>query len=632
MSKSSLLQPKPTLGGRSFILNVLFIVLNIVGLSLLVVGYHKSFEEDEVFYKIFGNVLMAISIAGIIVFKGRIMMNNISSVFVGGLFIVSGLVKANDPIGFAYKLEEYFEDGALAYRIKDWFGIPEFSLEFLIPFALSLSVFICIIEIVLGVLTIFSVKIKWVASLLLAMMLFFTFLTWHTASCDGSTTFRDRDVYLASSAMGQDKVAAAKNNDAISVVRQNSEEIVIDELKQPQCVNDCGCFGDALKGSLGRSLTPKESMWKDIVLLYFVLWIFVAAFKRNQSEDSSKTYFWIGGMVVIAFFSWVFGWLFPLFFGLIALVGSSFLERRTKKRMAQWISISVFVTLLCAMMVTYVLMYDAIKDYRPYAVGTNFSEKMNDGQEGKYLSLLVYKNKKTGEKIEYDASSKIYISSKIWEDAAWEYETMTQKEIIPVRIPSITEQFNPYLPISGLTKFEKGMTIVQEQMANSKIKGLVILDKATETNFQTTMAEYNVADYPLEEYVILDTIEMRNPDISDIVLREYILKAPKIIILTAKNLEDANFAKMKRYKSIYANAQKEGIPMLMMVSSNSEEVKAFRAKYNFNIPIFFNDETELKAISRSNPALLIIKKGVVKGKYPHRSIPSFEWLKINILK
>jgi hypothetical protein len=43
-------------------------------------------------------------------------------VIVGVLFVVSGLIKANDPIGFSYKLQEYFEDGALAYRIKDAFA------------------------------------------------------------------------------------------------------------------------------------------------------------------------------------------------------------------------------------------------------------------------------------------------------------------------------------------------------------------------------------------------------------------------------------------------------------------------------------------------------------------------------
>jgi hypothetical protein len=44
------------------------------------------------------------------------------------------------------------------------------------------------------------------------------------------------------------------------------------------------------------------------------------------------------------------------------------------------------------------------------------------------------------------------------------------------------------------------------------------------------------------------------------------------------------------------------------------------------VPVFLNDETELKAIARSNPSLLIFEKGTVKGKYPHRSTPTFEWL------
>jgi uncharacterized membrane protein YphA (DoxX/SURF4 family) len=632
MSRIKSLQPKANLAGRSLILNTVFVAVNIVGLVFLVMGYHKSFESQSFLFKVVGNILMALSITSIIIFKGRLMMNNVSRVLVGGLFIVSGLVKANDPIGFAYKLEEYFEDGALAYRIKELFGMPEFSLDFLIPMALTLSVFICVIEIVLGVLTIFGLKMKWVSSLLLAMMLFFTFLTWHTANCDGATNFKDRDVYEASNPMGQDKADDAKKNEAITVVSRNNKEIVIDEMKQPQCVDDCGCFGDALKGSLGRSLTPKESMWKDIILTYFVFWIFLAAFKRNKVDEENKTAFWIAGLAVILFFSWVFGWLFPVFFGLISLVGSSFLERRTNPKISNHWAITLFIIIISSLMVSYVLMYDPIKDYRPYAVGTNLKQKMNDGQEGKYLSLLVYKNKETDELKEYDASSQEYISSKIWENTSWVYIRMTQKEIIPVRIPSITEQFNPYLPIGSLGEIEKSMPIVKDQLDASMTNAIVLLDKAIETKMKVLFSEYLLEDYPIDEYEILDTIEIMNPEINDILLREFILVSPKIILLSAKNLKDANFAQLARYKSIYAGAKKEGIPMVMMVSSNPSEVAAFRDKYNFNIPIFFNDETELKAISRSNPALLIIKKGIVVGKYPHRSTPSYDWLKTNMLK
>ena len=36
-----------------------------------------------------------------------------SRVFVGVLFIISGLIKLNDPVGFSFKLEEYFSPSVL---------------------------------------------------------------------------------------------------------------------------------------------------------------------------------------------------------------------------------------------------------------------------------------------------------------------------------------------------------------------------------------------------------------------------------------------------------------------------------------------------------------------------------------
>ena len=61
-----------------------------------------------------------------------------SRMFVGALFVVSGLIKSIDAIGFMYKLEEYFEPGAL-------------NLEYLTPYALEIAIFVCIAEILLGI-------------------------------------------------------------------------------------------------------------------------------------------------------------------------------------------------------------------------------------------------------------------------------------------------------------------------------------------------------------------------------------------------------------------------------------------------------------------------------------------------
>jgi len=126
----------------------------------------------------------------------------ISRIFVGVLFIISGFIKLNDPLGFSYKLQEYF-------------GADVLNIEFLIPYALLISVFVVVFEVVLGVFLLIGYQPKFTVYSLLAMIVFFTFLTFYSAYFDK--------------------------------------------------VKDCGCFGDALK------LTPWESFTKDVILLVLIL-------------------------------------------------------------------------------------------------------------------------------------------------------------------------------------------------------------------------------------------------------------------------------------------------------------------------------------------------------------------------
>lgn len=122
--------------------------------------------------------------------------------FVGALFIFSGLVKLNDPMGFAFKLEDYFAADVL-------------NLPFLIPFSLALAIFIVTVEIVLGVMLLIGYRVSLTLNLLLAMIVFFTFLTFYSAYYNK--------------------------------------------------VTDCGCFGDAIP------LTPWQSFTKDVILLVLIV-------------------------------------------------------------------------------------------------------------------------------------------------------------------------------------------------------------------------------------------------------------------------------------------------------------------------------------------------------------------------
>jgi uncharacterized membrane protein YphA (DoxX/SURF4 family) len=136
-------------------------------------------------------------------------IDQFSRFFVGGLFIFSGLIKLNDPIGTEIKLEEYFEVFA-----QD-FGS---AFHYFIPWALEIGMLMIVLELALGVAILIYWRMNLTAWVLLALMVFFTFLTFYSAYFNK--------------------------------------------------VTDCGCFGDAIK------LTPWESFTKDVVLMVFVLHLF----------------------------------------------------------------------------------------------------------------------------------------------------------------------------------------------------------------------------------------------------------------------------------------------------------------------------------------------------------------------
>lgn len=87
-------------------------------------------------------------------------------IFTGLLFIFSGFIKANDPTGFGYKLQEYFE---------------VFHLTAFNEYATTIAVVICGFEILLGALLLLGVYANTVAWGLLLLILFFTFLTFYSA-------------------------------------------------------------------------------------------------------------------------------------------------------------------------------------------------------------------------------------------------------------------------------------------------------------------------------------------------------------------------------------------------------------------------------------------------------------------
>lgn len=568
-----------TIAGHSLPLNILCVVMNLAGLGLTVMAFHEQFAAYKILFACIGIGVVVLSAAGLIILKGRLMMATVSRILAGNVLIVSGLIKANDPVGFSYKLEEYFQDGALAYRIKEWFGAPGFSLEFLIDSALSIGIIICVLEIVLGVLLLLGGKMKWTANILLLIMLFFTFLTWHTANCDPTAKFTDRDTYQLSdheeAATARIKIDQAKSDKNVRIISKNTKEVVVEERCTPQCVNDCGCFGDAMKGSVGRSLTPSESLWKDLVLLYMTLWIFLS--QRIIHPNSVRQNWRIIpiSLLISGAFSWVFDWYFPITFTVISLLSALWIYRSGGRFFGNHFASSLLVTLWCSLFVWYVLEYDPLKDYRPYAVGENLQARTKGNQP-------------------FD--------------------------------------FNPYLNVEDITRYERDLPFVADQLKGSMTNGLRLKETATGKIIEIPQIEYNVESYPVENYEITDTIQIENPEFYEINARDYILKSKKILVVVAKRLDEADRTAFPELKNLQKDAEKAGIPIVFVTNAYADQIRRFRGKYGFTAPTFINDETELKVVSRSSVCLVVLKNGRVVGKYTANSLPDFNWITKNLFK
>lgn len=136
----------------------------------------------------------------------------IARILTGLLFIFSGLVKAIDPRGLAYKMQEFFEAWA-----ND--GFMKGLMDDLNHYALVFSIIMITLEVVVGVALLIGWKKKFTTWILLLLMLFFTFLTSYV--------------------LFSGKIRA------------------------------CGCFGDCIP------LTPVQTFTKDIVLLILSLLLLV---------------------------------------------------------------------------------------------------------------------------------------------------------------------------------------------------------------------------------------------------------------------------------------------------------------------------------------------------------------------
>ena len=234
-------------------------------------------------------------------------------IVLGVTFIFSGFVKTVDPWGTAIKIQEY---------------LSIYGLESLSGLRFGFSIWLCGAELMMGLMLLFKVRIRLISIFALASMIFFTVLTFLSAT------------WLP--------------------------------------VEDCGCFGEALK------LSPWETFVKNVVLLpmAFVVWW------RYRPDR------------IFAF---------------------------------KPVEIVLTCTFFCLSMYLgyYCYIHLPLIDFLPYKVGVNIAGAMRAPvpDAGETETVLVYRNRLTGEEREFS------LDETEWQDAeTWEWvDTRTTDEMPAIR-------------------------------------------------------------------------------------------------------------------------------------------------------------------------------------------------------
>ena len=490
--------------------------------------------------------------------------------FTGGLFIFSGLVKAVDPLGTAYKMEQYFAEFETTFAgTKAAFLAPMFPA--LAEYAIAFSVFMIVFEIVLGIALLNGALKKAASWAFFLMVLFFTFLTGFTYL----TGYVPEGVnFFQFGQWGAYEATSMK-------------------------VTDCGCFGDFLK------LEPRVSFLKDVFLLIPGIIFLFSAKSFHQLEKPGTRAIANGLALVISLLAiylsgYALGWRTILL--VVALIGVQYLPFKS----VVWASVAVLI-LYC--MSNYVTDIPEV-DFRPFKVNANIAERKALEEEAENnVKVLAYRmtNKASGEVVELPFDQYLQEYAK-YPAEEWELEQVkSEPEVARTKISDFE--------VSDLQGNDLTEDILQEQGAsfmNIAYKLYGTESKETIMVPDTLMAM---------DTIVTDTDTLLQPRIVKISQKE--------MVRTIYNWDESYLDHWRdNFLPKMEAAAADGVRTYVITAySDPARIADFQKALGTQIPFDMADDILLKTIVRSNPGPVLMKGGVILDKWHYRNLPEYSSIK-----
>jgi hypothetical protein len=193
-----------------------------------------------------------------------------------------------------------------------------------------------------------------------------------------------------------------------------------------------------------------------------------------------------------------------------------------------------------------------------------------------------------------------------------------------------------YLPVIDFLPYKVGVNIAEQ---------MEIPEGAEPDQYETTFIyekngvkkEFGLSDYPADDstWIFVDqkSVLVRKgyePPIHDFVITsmegqdltgEILADEGYTILMISTKLGEASEKHVLRGLDLGRWCMNNGIGFYVLTASGSDEIE----EYDFGNRVCSADETTLKTIVRSNPGYMLLRQGVIQGKWSWANLPENEW-------
>lgn len=208
-------------------------------------------------------------------------------------------------------------------------------------------------------------------------------------------------------------------------------------------------------------------------------------------------------------------------------------------------------------------------------------------------------------------------------------------------------QFYSYrhLPIVDFRPYAIGKNIAE---------GMTIPEGAPHDEYKITLKYKNkntgeIKDFTEQDYPWQDTLTWEFASTSEKLIKEgykapihdFVIEHPNMgniteevmqdetytLLAVAYNIKKTNSENQDKLNKLAAYAQEKGYRFYGLSASNPEDIQKYAETHNATYDFCSTDEIQLKTMIRSNPGLVLLKKGTVINKWGHRDLPEVDQIK-----